>query len=97
MPGYRMRTSDMRTMPPTKQHRPAIFPGILGTVYAVNDDLQVKYFDYDFDAAYAYAGVTPDRDVRRARKPRNRNVTYTGHPCEPKAGSSLWILWVLKA
>lgn len=42
---------------PTKQHRVAVFEACFGTLYAVNDAGIVKYFDYDWDGAFAYAGI----------------------------------------
>ena len=67
------------TFPPTLKHRPALTFGILGTVYGISPDGEVKYFDYDWTAALQFAGVTdaklelvaedlrvssPKRDVR---------------------------------
>jgi hypothetical protein len=54
----------VREMPPTRGHRAAIWHGLFGTVYAVNDNGKVRYFDYDHPAALAYAGVDPNRDPR---------------------------------
>lgn len=53
--------------PPTNKHRPAIWECMLGTVYAQNDAGEVKYFDYRWDEARAFAGVAPDRDPRVAK------------------------------
>lgn len=53
-----------RRMPPTRKHRKVFTPGILGTVYAYNADGVERYFDYDWNAAVAYAGVTADSDLR---------------------------------
>lgn len=53
-----------RKMKPTQKHRPAIWEAMLGTVYACNDEGQVRYFDYDWDAAREFAGVAPERDLR---------------------------------
>jgi len=53
--------------PPTLKHRPAIWECMLGTVYAQNDAGEVQYFDYRWDDARAFAGVTPERDPRVAK------------------------------
>lgn len=52
-----------RAMKPTQKHVPAIWGGILGTVNA-SDGKQTKYFDYDYDAAIEFAGITHDSDPR---------------------------------
>lgn len=46
-----------RKMKPTQKHRMAIWECMLGTVYARNAEHDVKYFDYDWDAAREWAGV----------------------------------------
>ena len=84
--------------PPTKKHRPAIWESMLGTVNAMNDAQQVKYFDYDWDAARAFAGVSPDRDPRVAKFTRE-HARYRWHngsinATQPRAGQ--WTLWVTK-
>jgi hypothetical protein len=57
--------SGARRMKPTQKHRIAIFENMLATVYAVNDAGVLKYFDYDWDGARAWAGVDEDgRDPR---------------------------------
>lgn len=53
-----------RRMRPTLNHRPAVWECLLGTVYAMNDAGEVRYFDFDYDAANEFAGVTADRDPR---------------------------------
>lgn len=62
-----------RKMKPTKKHRPAVWECILGTVHARDDSGQVRYFDYDYDAAFAFACATEDRDPRvwKYNGPRN--------------------------
>lgn len=54
-------------LPPTRKHRTAVWECMLATVYARNDAGEVRYFDYDWDAALAFAGVTPERDPRVAK------------------------------
>lgn len=57
--------------PPTRAHRPAVWENMLGTVYAMNDAREVRYFDYDHDGALAFAGVREEgRDPRVARATR---------------------------
>lgn len=80
---------NVRKMKPTKAHRPALWSGILGTVYAMNDDGEVRYFDYDREGAKAFAGVTDDRDPRLARKPRP--VSYAKHRDLEPRGLIVWI------
>ena len=56
---------EARYMPPTQKHRPAVWGNMLGTVYAMNDARQSKYFDYEHDAALEFSGAEEDgRDVR---------------------------------
>lgn len=81
---------------PTRQHRPAMWENLLGTVYAMNDERQVRYFDYDWPAAREWSGVEdPDRDPRiwketrrRRWNPRAPSRRLTG----PKKGRL--VLWV---
>lgn len=82
--------------PPTKKHRPAVWECMLGTVYAMNDELEVRYFDYDHAAARAFAGVTPERDPRIARVPKGPyRVRYTNGRSsadEPRPGQmAVWV------
>jgi len=52
-----------RKMKPTQKHRPAVWECMLGAVYA-NDGTRTRYFDYDWEGALAYAGVTSETDPR---------------------------------
>jgi len=82
-----------RKMRPTQAHRLAISPGILGTVYAVNAQGEARYFDYDWDAAIAFAGITPGCDPRFA-PPRGR-YSYVRSGClEANARIGCKYLWV---
>jgi hypothetical protein len=80
--------------PPTKKHRPAIVPGILGTVYGINDQGEARYFDYDREAAELFAGVTADRDPRYAKNRRRVSYVERGATeCNPRVGTPcIWIL-----
>jgi hypothetical protein len=63
-------------MRPTQHHRPGLWENMLGTVYAMNDAGEVRYFDYDYEAARAFAGADEaDRDPRQARAARSYSGT----------------------
>ena len=80
---------------PTLKHRPAIWECMLGTVYAMNDDREVKYFDYDWDAARAFAGVDESgRDPRVFKNTRRVSWTeYSAYDAKepPLKRTMLWI------
>ena len=58
-----------RKMKPTQKHRIAIWECMLGTVYASNGT-ETRYFDYDWDGAREFAGVTAEgADPRVYRNP----------------------------
>lgn len=61
-----MRVLDIegRKMKPTKRHRPAIWECILGAVFAMNENREVKYFDYDHEGAKEFGGINNSNDVR---------------------------------
>ncbi|QZD97742.1 hypothetical protein SEA_VINE_33 [Gordonia phage Vine] len=72
-----------RAMRPTQKHTPVMWEGILGTVYAVNPQGDVKYFDYDWQAARDYADIPDDADIRIAPAPHsfrlaNDTTIYAG-------------------
>lgn len=85
-----------RRMKPTQKHRPAIWEAMLGTVEAMNPDGKVKYFDYDWDAARAYAEVdAPEADPRVARTPSPARCRYSNDSSrDPRPGQ--FALWVLR-
>lgn len=64
-----------RKAKPTLKHRPAIWECMLGTVYARSDAGETKYFDYDWDAARAFANVE-GRDLRVAKAPSGWGGTF---------------------
>ena len=81
-------------MKPTQKHRPAIWECLLGTVYAMNADREVQYFDYNWDAAMEFAGVTDESDLRTYRK--RERVSYSRHGSlldEPRFGQL--VLWMV--
>ena len=86
---------NVRRMRPTLQHRQAMWECMLGTVYAMNETGEVRYFDYRWSEAHAWAGTAQDRDPRWA--PKVRAVRYTNgsrEGMEPRIGQKL--LWILK-
>ena len=88
----------IRKMPPTQKHRPVLTPGILGTVYGVSPEGEVRYFDYDWDAALQFAGVTlenvSDLDLRfgKAARPRYLPGWDMWHPERKVDGKAWWAL-----
>lgn len=63
---------------------------MLGTVYARNDAGETRYFDYDWDAARQFAGISDDRDPRLARW-QHRNA---GSPESPRYRQL--VLWITR-
>ncbi len=63
-----------RKIKPTKKHRAAIWECMLGTVHAQNDAGEVKYFDYNYKEAKAFAGVEAQRDPRVFKCPETHRV-----------------------
>ena len=66
---------DAKKMPPTLKHRPAIWECMLGTVYAMNDEGIVKYFDYALEKAKEFANIANKKDIRVFRK--KKHLRYT--------------------
>lgn len=66
-----------RKMKPTKQHRPALWEAVLGTVYAMDHNGDVRYFDYDHDKAKKFAGVTSPAAVSGLRDLRLFRSSHT--------------------
>jgi hypothetical protein len=87
---------EVRSMKPTGQHRPAVWENMLGTVFAMNDDHKVQYFDYDHESALAFAGVTADRDPRLARADAlGRVPRYDDDPSKnPRPNQT--VLWITR-
>ena len=81
-----------KKMPPTLNHRPAIWECMLGTVYAMNDKKEVKYFDYNYKEAREFANISKKKDVRRFRK--KRHVRYSDSWMDPRINQM--VLWVEK-
>jgi hypothetical protein len=84
-----------RRMKPTLKHRPAIWENMLGTVYAMNDEGEVRYFDYNFAAAIRFAFNFPEgvdhnfwigyRDARVFKW----STRGTGNPDMPRLGQKV--------
>ena len=53
-----------RKMKPTKAHRPIMWECMLGTVYSMSPDGKLKYHDYRWDEAKAYAKIDSLSDLR---------------------------------
>jgi hypothetical protein len=81
---------------PTRNHRLAISPGILGTVYGVNEQREARYFDYDIAGAMAFAGVAEvGADPRLAPAPGRYSYVRTGClQADVRPGRRY--IWVLK-
>jgi hypothetical protein len=79
--------------PQTKKHRPAIWECMLGTVYARSPQGQIRYFDYDWDGARAFAEVPTEGDLRLAKK--TPGYRLTDDPSMEPSPRQL-ILWVPK-
>lgn len=80
----------VKKMKPTKSHKPAIWEGILGTVYAVNKAGKVKYFDYNYEAAIEYAELDYS-DLRAYKTDRGYNFGSYYAPEGPSKGQL--VLW----
>jgi hypothetical protein len=79
---------DAPRRPPTKNHRPAIWENMLGSVYAQNDQGEIKYFHRDYEDAVAFSGASePGRDPRLYRM----KASYQTGPRKGKL-----VYWVLR-
>jgi hypothetical protein len=77
----------------TKNHRPAIWENMLGTVYAMNDQYQTKYFAYDYEAAKEWAGIINKKDIRLA-KYKEPFVNWTGFGPDTNPVKGRLCVWV---
>ena len=88
--------------PPLKNYRPAMWENMFGTVYAMNDAGEVKYFDYDHDAAKAFAGIGPDSAPRLYRVDRHAygkthgEYRYGGEDDYASPSHGKLVLWIKK-
>lgn len=82
---------------PTQKHRPAIWECMLGTVYALNDKGEVKYFDYDHEGAKEWAGIDDSRDLRLKRYMQTRWFQFAWpHYPQPEPSGRTLVLWIKK-
>jgi hypothetical protein len=84
---------DVKRAKPTKNHRPAIWENMLGTVYAMDDNRKIKYFDYDYEAAKAYSNVAEKKDIRLAKVTEPLTWDGSSH-ANPRKGKL--VIWVEK-
>ena len=66
----------------TKNHRPAMWEGILATVYAMNSKKEIKYFDYKYEEAKKFAELGDDLRVWKSE------WHWVGGPAKGD-----WVLW----
>lgn len=85
-----LRENNYSKKPPTRKHRTAIWECMLGTVYGENEAGEVKYFDYDIESAFKFAGVSPDRDPRWAKY-----QVMNSDPDRPRKNQ--FVLWITQA
>jgi hypothetical protein len=85
----------MKAAKPTRRHRLAIVPGILGTVYAVNEAGEARYFDYDRAGAEEFAGVAAGKDVRYSVPPKRAQYVRSG-AMEANPRPKTKCVWVLR-
>lgn len=86
-----------KNAPRTKSHRPAVWECMLGTVYALSPDGELRYFDYDHEAAMKFAGVSPEGDprVHRLRRQDKYNWIRKGSVYDNPPVGKL-VLWIKK-
>lgn len=87
--------SAARKMAPTRKHRAALWENMLGTVYAMNRNGDVEYFDYDYAAAVAHIGAVEDVRVARHVPYRFRLGALGGDNNDymlPRAGQVVWFV-----
>ena len=93
------RNRDELKRKPTLKHRPILTFGILGTVYGISPEGEVRYFDYDWDVALEFAGVTDtsldELDFRLGAPGRDINLPEYSmwHP-ERQIGAKQKAWWV---
>ncbi len=83
-----------RLKKPTQKHRPAMWEGILGAVYAMNDAREIKYFDFNYEGARAWCGI--DEDGRDPRTARGQDYSWNGKRDDVPTGRSVYICWVVE-
>ena len=81
-----------KRMKPTLRHRPAIWEAMLGTVYAMNDNREIEYFDYYWDDAIEFANIKDKKDVRLAKQTMRVSYGTNSPSSEPRLKQI--VLWV---
>lgn len=81
---------EAKKMKPTQKHRIALYEGILGTVYAVNKNREVKYFDYDYASAIEFSGLD-EEDLRIYKTDRGYNFGTYYEPIGVSKGQT--VIW----
>lgn len=80
-----------RRLAPTRRHRAVLWENMFGTVYAVDPNGRVEYFDYNYAAAMRHVG--PVEDVRVARHVPYRTLLHLDGSedyMRPRAGQLVW-------
>lgn len=95
----RMFGIEVKLLPRTKKHRPAVWECMLGTVYAMNDAGEIRYFDYKQEEALKFAGVTEDRDPRwyKLRKYKDQYQWSDGRLSHAEPRVDRKVLWITEA
>jgi len=83
-----------RKMKPTMKHRPAIWEGMFGAVYAMNDRGETAYFDHDWDSAREHAGISCGSDPRLFRMWEHVRYSNGQHAISDPAVGDL-VLWIV--
>lgn len=82
---------------PTKNHRPAVWENMLGTVYAMDDNGEILYCDYDWDKAGEWAGLEGEgRDPRIWRNQDGSDEWGIKRYITSRIRTGKMVLWVLK-
>ena len=82
-----------RHMKPAQKHRPAVWENMLGTVYAMSPDREIRYFDYDWVAALDFAEIDLDDPAHDLRHYRITEQVSYGRSGGPEPRYRQWVLW----
>lgn len=86
-----------RKAKPTQKHKPVIWEAMLGTVYAANPAGEVRYFDYKWDEARAFAELGPDSDLRLARPKQASPYPVRYYSGRENPRYTQWCMWAVRA
>lgn len=81
---------NFRKMKPTKDHYPVLWECMLGTVYARNSRNETKFFNYDLEAAYEFAGLDNANDLRLAKYSQSDHSKYADDMVIKEDGTPVW-------